>query len=1325
MHKTKAPLKSPQTQRAPIAAPQVAPRPATPRPMSLSRAVVPLQRVGCACGGEIGADGQCADCRARRERVQRKMSVNPPGDALEQEADQVARAHIQRQAAEEPSAAPEMPVQRRMADKDAMSVQRRAADEHMPTQRQAAEPETPVQLKTADEETKPVQRQATEPETPVQRRTADEETKPVQPQAAEPEKPVQRQATEPETPVQRQTADEEATVPVQRAGGASVPEVTPAVESGIQGARGGGSALPPSVQRSMEDTMGADLSGVRVHNDGRADQLSRQLDARAFTSGRDIFFRGGEYNPESGQGRELLAHETAHTVQQGSGSETTSRAPAPSQKKGKELPTAPGEVDLLGKPAFVPSPEMAADLEEHKKALVKVKFGKMAEGLIPVKYHQPRNKKESARYSIDKQTLPLAHPLFSALGEVPEKLRPVLVIDQDAGAEKLTGYVGAGGPSKIQSFLQGEQGAQLLGLSGMRLDKLPKLDNKLENGHLILSITNLKVTVGSAFDGLINLKVDDDQVALDGSAQIAVPKLAKGELTLKRSPEGVVTGEGTVAAELPPQYSGSVKIVWDGRAINGEGKIGYKGEKLSGDVTLRLMEKEQAQQLKKEKQAPPPAEGQAPGADKAAPASGNKAPTKPKDIDYVVFGEGDMQFSFTEWLTGTAHVIVDHEGYLTIIGEITPQKEYELFPQKDYIKPLFKMEARAAYGVPVVGNIFIFANVGMDAFAKLGPVKFYNISVKGNYSTDPQQATEFEIRGSLNVSAAAGLRLRAEAGAGLEVLDHDIKAGAGINGIAGIRAYAEATPIIGRRAKGNPEEDKKEEYFIRGELEIAGQPFLGLSGDLFVELDSPWWSPAPDKKWTWPLINKEWPVGGSFGLLASVDYVFGSQDYPKIDFKPVDFSAEKFMTDLYEDKAQSKSGEGEPKKSDWKEKNSPDDAPPVGGGKGAVAPGQGGGEPATAKAKAPTGGGKANAPKKADPDARTAEGKSVKELKAEAAKKDQKPGAKDGKGKAAGMKEETKKTGTERGNPKDNTAAKQMIKAHLDTRLPNGAKTVGDVNKALNEIASKSKPQFTNLRAEEVMPGKPKKEGAIGFKVTAKGEAGNTLSIALVRYAEEGKTVSDEERWNQAVAEVKKAVTQLEKRGISQELIEAQFPKWQSQFGFKALRLITKDVPWVIEGEMSPGRTVQLVHPKGFADLVEIQQIMDEVIAEAGGRAFKVSIAMFDLRVLKQSRSPTKVQEFLFKLSVVPELKDVIRPRQGMIVSIGNLHAPGYHVHHIVPLWLRGSDTLDNYVLLPEALHRRISHGKGRILNLIGTQIATARDFEIALPDFTGMLYIK
>lgn len=103
-------------------------------------------------------------------------------------------------------------------------------------------------------------------------------------------------------------------------GSAAAPEVTPEVEAGIQNARGGGSTLPPGVQRSMEDTMGADLGGVRVHTDGRADRLSRQLEARAFTSGQDIFFKQGEFNPQSREGRGLLAHEAAHTVQQGDSS---------------------------------------------------------------------------------------------------------------------------------------------------------------------------------------------------------------------------------------------------------------------------------------------------------------------------------------------------------------------------------------------------------------------------------------------------------------------------------------------------------------------------------------------------------------------------------------------------------------------------------------------------------------------------------------------------------------------------------------------------------------------------------------------------------------------------------------------------------------------------------------------------------------------------------------------------------------------------------------------------------------------------------------------
>ena len=98
-------------------------------------------------------------------------------------------------------------------------------------------------------------------------------------------------------------------------------EAAPADDIGarIQARAGGGSALDSGVQRQLEGGMGADLSGVRVHTDGEADHLSRSVDAVAFTTGNDVFFRSGAYNPSSPEGMHLLAHETTHTLQQASG----------------------------------------------------------------------------------------------------------------------------------------------------------------------------------------------------------------------------------------------------------------------------------------------------------------------------------------------------------------------------------------------------------------------------------------------------------------------------------------------------------------------------------------------------------------------------------------------------------------------------------------------------------------------------------------------------------------------------------------------------------------------------------------------------------------------------------------------------------------------------------------------------------------------------------------------------------------------------------------------------------------------------------------------
>ena len=93
--------------------------------------------------------------------------------------------------------------------------------------------------------------------------------------------------------------------------------VSAELEAEINGARGQGRALDTGLQSSMSQAMGTDFSGVRVHTDARSDQLNRSIQSRAFTTGRDVFFRQGEYQPRSRGGQALIAHELAHVVQQG------------------------------------------------------------------------------------------------------------------------------------------------------------------------------------------------------------------------------------------------------------------------------------------------------------------------------------------------------------------------------------------------------------------------------------------------------------------------------------------------------------------------------------------------------------------------------------------------------------------------------------------------------------------------------------------------------------------------------------------------------------------------------------------------------------------------------------------------------------------------------------------------------------------------------------------------------------------------------------------------------------------------------------------------
>ncbi|HLP88507.1 MAG TPA: DUF4157 domain-containing protein [Nostocaceae cyanobacterium] len=100
---------------------------------------------------------------------------------------------------------------------------------------------------------------------------------------------------------------------------------TQQLETSIQTAKGGGQPLADNVRQPMERAFGADFSGVKVHTDARSDQMNQSIQARAFTTGQDLFFRSGEYNPGSRGGQELIAHELTHVVQQGGASQVQTK----------------------------------------------------------------------------------------------------------------------------------------------------------------------------------------------------------------------------------------------------------------------------------------------------------------------------------------------------------------------------------------------------------------------------------------------------------------------------------------------------------------------------------------------------------------------------------------------------------------------------------------------------------------------------------------------------------------------------------------------------------------------------------------------------------------------------------------------------------------------------------------------------------------------------------------------------------------------------------------------------------------------------------------
>lgn len=111
----------------------------------------------------------------------------------------------------------------------------------------------------------------------------------------------------------------------QKSNGNVSPSVAPPIVHEVL--RSPGQSLDPITRSFMESRLGHDFSRVHIHTDSRASESARAVNAVAYTVGDSIAFAAGSYSPQSTEGRRLLAHELAHTIQQGGGSARAQDAP--------------------------------------------------------------------------------------------------------------------------------------------------------------------------------------------------------------------------------------------------------------------------------------------------------------------------------------------------------------------------------------------------------------------------------------------------------------------------------------------------------------------------------------------------------------------------------------------------------------------------------------------------------------------------------------------------------------------------------------------------------------------------------------------------------------------------------------------------------------------------------------------------------------------------------------------------------------------------------------------------------------------------------------
>ncbi|HEX4850859.1 MAG TPA: DUF4157 domain-containing protein, partial [Puia sp.] len=209
---------------------------------------------------------------------QAKLSINQPGDSYEKEADAVANSVVN-------GSSGNSSVQQKRKD----GIQRLSTDKE------------DEKLGTNDARIK---------------RDKDIQQKPMEAKNSDDEKKDLIGIQKFEGPIQEEEMTISHGLQKKGNGGSLHSTPSPQLSSKIENSSGKGDPIPNQVMNDMNDSFGFDFSRVKIHKDADAANMNGELQSKAFTHGHDIFFNEGKYNPDSSDGKFLLAHELTHVLQQ-------------------------------------------------------------------------------------------------------------------------------------------------------------------------------------------------------------------------------------------------------------------------------------------------------------------------------------------------------------------------------------------------------------------------------------------------------------------------------------------------------------------------------------------------------------------------------------------------------------------------------------------------------------------------------------------------------------------------------------------------------------------------------------------------------------------------------------------------------------------------------------------------------------------------------------------------------------------------------------------------------------------------------------------------